>query len=75
MEFRCITRRKGRGEITTATPGVKVFWQKMKHIIGASLGEETRFIRVQVGQDGVYHGRPVTPQELKKEGVPWSQLQ
>ncbi len=73
MELRCITR-KDRQELHTAQPTIRVFWQKMQHFIGASLGEETQFIRVQVGQDGVYHGRPVTATELKEEGVPWNQL-
>jgi hypothetical protein len=73
MEFECITR-KDRQEVPVVNPRIRVYWQKRPRIIGASLGQETYFIRVQVGQDGVYHGRPVTAQELKKEGVVWNLL-
>jgi hypothetical protein len=73
MEFECITREH-RQPISQAKPNVGAFWQKMLGVIGASLGQETEFIRVEVDKNGVYHGRPVTVQQLRDEGVPWDQL-
>ena len=74
MEFECLTRTD-RQEVPAANPRIRVYWQKRSRIIGASLGQETAFIRVQVGQDGVYHGRPITAKELNEEGVAWNLLQ
>ena len=71
MEFDAVS---GKGnEIPTEGP-VKDFWMKMDRIIGASMGEETIFIRVELTQSGTYHGRPITARQLNEEGVDWNLL-
>lgn len=59
-------------------------WIRMDRIIGASNGQETEFVFVTLVQDGTYHGRPITEDELYRKGVsrealrlegtPWDRL-
>jgi hypothetical protein len=47
----------------------RYYWFEFDRIIGASRGEETRFVLVEHHQCGDFHGHPVTWEELKKRGA------
>jgi hypothetical protein len=51
---------------------VVVFWMESNVIVGASCGEQTRFLMVEWqvnGQQNTVHGRPVTEAELRSYGA------
>ena len=45
----------------------RTFYVCLPEMVGASLGEETRFAKVRWGIGGWVHGYPVTPDELRRE--------
>src|SRR5687768_5545777 len=45
----------------------RVYYLELLEIVGASRGEETRFVRVRWGIGGWVHGYPVTSDELEQE--------
>ena len=47
-------------------PDRMVFWREFDRVIGASSGEETEFVRVEITSN-IYHGRPVTQAEIRRE--------
>jgi hypothetical protein len=42
-----------------------IYWSELPEVIGASKGEETRFIRVELSSRN-YHGRPATQREIEE---------
>lgn len=64
MEFECVTQNP---QPIPKAPGA--FWRNIGRVIGASDGQETQFIYVEVTSGGVYHGRPVTRKQLEEMGV------
>ena len=48
---------------------VRAYFMKVGRIVGASDGEETRFIYVEHRREGPVHGRPMTEDQLKKKGA------
>jgi hypothetical protein len=46
---------------------VRYFWHEFGQIIGASCGEETKFVLVEWYVTGQFHGHPVTRKELDKK--------
>jgi hypothetical protein len=59
----------GGNEIPKPPGSIRVLWGEVSVVVGASLGQETKFIRVELAQGGTYHGRPITKEELLKEGA------
>jgi hypothetical protein len=50
--------------------GIKrYYWAEFGEVIGASRGEETKFILVEHHVGGHFHGHPVTWEELRDEGA------
>jgi hypothetical protein len=73
MEFDCT--QAGQRTVRPSAPNKRGFWSKRPQVIGASLGQETCFIYVELMQSGEYHGRPITADQLRKEkGVAWNLL-
>jgi hypothetical protein len=72
MEFDCV--QADQGTPRPIAPNKRGLWRKMPQVIGASLGQETCFIYVELMQSGDYHGRPITADELKEKGVAWNLL-
>ena len=50
-------------------PNVRLFWREFNDTVGASNGEETRFVLVEYSQSGSVHGRPITWTELQRKGA------
>ncbi len=52
-------------------PHVREFWREVVEldVVGASLGEETKFIYVTYQSCGIVHGRPMTKRELRQRGA------
>jgi hypothetical protein len=48
---------------------VRYCWLEFADVIGASEGQETKFLLVEHHQAGDFHGHPVTWDELKNKGV------
>jgi hypothetical protein len=70
LEFDCVDpEREDRADhevLPRPKPHVRAFWMDVGTVIGASKGEETTLIRVEV-TSGRYHGRPITEAELVEE--------
>jgi hypothetical protein len=47
----------------------RYFWHEFDQVIGAALGEETRFLLVEQHVTGDFHGHPVLWSELKRKGA------
>lgn len=60
-----------RGEeiVGKRRPTKRIYWKKMRRIMGASQGKETQYIYVEYGNLGNVHGRPITPSELRAKGA------
>jgi hypothetical protein len=66
IEMNCV-EREGATEIVASRIGHRsVYWQDIGVVIGASKGEQTSFVRVEV-TSGCVHGRPITKAELEGE--------
>lgn len=48
---------------------VRRFFKEMPYVVGASNGEETRYVYVEWGSSGNVHGRPITRKELEQKGL------
>jgi hypothetical protein len=51
---------------------VRMFWREFANLgfaVGASEGEETRYIYVEYNSSGPVHGRPMTLEGLRAKGV------
>ena len=73
-ELRCIERtpdgmRYAHGNLITETNSKRTFWMDAGEVVGASAGVETRYIFVEWAVSGAVHGRPISPQELRRKGV------
>lgn len=65
MELSCIAQESPfRGDNT-----VRRFWMDAGKMIGASNGEETRYIMVEWKNSGEIHGRPISLSELRRKGA------
>jgi hypothetical protein len=60
----------GQGtELSRPKDHVRAFWRKLDEIIGASKGQETRYVYVEYHLNGAVHGYPITEDELKAKGM------
>jgi hypothetical protein len=66
IELHCVDHGT---ELPREHPTRRRYFIELDFVVGASKGEETRYVYAEWHSNGAVHGRPITPVELQKKGL------